>query len=608
MISRDDIGLLPSEPGVYLMRDASETVIYVGKAIDIQKRIRSHFSSKGGQYASPFVVHVEKIDYVITDTDAEAFLLEYNLIKKHNPKYNVKLKDDKRYPYLRITVQETFPRIFLTRTVEADGSRYFGPYPHVAMARRTLFGLQEIFPLRLCKHDSDKLREIRPCIEYEIGRCCAPCGGFVTAEEYGELCQGVIDFVRGRHETVRAALRQKMEECSEKLLFEKASLYRDILDATDEFAHRQKMAKQAVDNQDYIGYARVHDIACVLVARRRNGRIVGSSHHFMEDSQNASEEEILSSFLLQYYSQAPEYPREIFLNVTLPKEDRETLEQWFAELAEHRVSIIRPWRGDQIRMVELAEKNSRARASERFRKLRGVAQEVDPAVIALQKVLNLETLPQRIEGYDISNIQGDETVASMVVFQQGKSQKSGYRRFKIRSVSGSDDYAAMREVLIRRFIHGEESEEEKRRFASDPDLLLIDGGRGQLNAALEILSDLALDNVPVVSLAKREEEIYTPRREEPLKLDRRHEGLRLLQRVRDEAHRFAVTYHRTRRDKKLKKSILTDVPGIGPAKARLLLRTFGSVEKIRSASAEEIAELPGITLDLAHSILEKLNP
>jgi excinuclease ABC subunit C len=258
-------------------------------------------------------------------------------------------------------------------------------------------------------------------------------------------------------------------------------------------------------------------------------------------------------------------------------------------------------------MVELAEKNSRARASERFRKLRGVTEEVDPAVIALQKVLNLETLPQRIEGYDISNIQGDETVASMVVFQQGKPQKSGYRRFRIRGVSGSDDYAAMREVLRRRFIHGEESEEEKRRFASDPDLLLIDGGRGQLNAALEILSDLVLDNVPVVSLAKREEEIYIPQREEPLKLDRRHEGLRLLQRVRDESHRFAVTYHRARRDKKLKKSILTEIPGIGPAKARLLLRTFGSVEKIRTTSVEEMAKLPGITVALAESILSKLN-
>ena len=608
MLDKEQIGLLPSQPGVYIMRSPSGEILYVGKAKDIQKRIRSHFSYRDGSLASPFVVHIEKIDYVITDTDSEAFLLEYNLIKKHRPPYNVKLKDDKRYPYLKITVNEIFPRMYLIRTVEADGSKYFGPYPHVTAARRTLSALHEIFPLRTCKYESEKLLHVRPCIEYEMGRCCAPCGCLVTPDEYAELCRGVIEFVRGHHERVTRILRERMEMCSQRLLFEKASLYRDIIQAAEEFAQRQKMATRVGDNQDYIGYARVHDVACVLVARRRNGRIVGSSHHFLDDFQNSSEEEIISSFLLQYYTQSPDFPHEIFVSVNLPREDRETLEGWFEELAETRVTILRPSRGDHRKMIQLAEKNSQARATERFRKLHGLDREVDTAVIALQEVLSLEALPLRIEAYDISNTHGEETVASMIVFRDGKPQKSGYRRFQIRGVEGVDDYASMREVLHRRFTHSEHcGEKEAKRFAEDPDLLVIDGGRGQLSIALDVLNELGLAQFPVVSLAKREEEIYLPEEEEPLKLDRRHEGLRLLQRVRDEAHRFAINYHRSRRGGKMKRSALADIRGIGPAKERLLLKRFGSLDKIRAAPLEEIAQVPGVTEELARTIVRTLN-
>ncbi len=607
MIDKEHISLLPSEPGVYMMRNATGEVIYVGKAIDIQKRIRSHCSYRDGRPASPFIEEVEKIDYVITDTDSEALLLEYNLIKAHNPRYNVTLKDDKRYPYLKITVHETFPRMYLTRTVDADGSKYFGPYPHVTAARRTLSVLNEIFPIRICKYDSEKLVGVRPCIEHEMGRCCAPCASLIEPDEYREICQGIIDFVRGRHEKVLRILKERMAEYSEQLRFERAALYRDIIQAAEEFSQRQKMSRQTGDNQDYIGYSRVHDIACVLVARRRNGRVVGSSHHFLNDFQHSTEGEIISSFLLQYYSQAPGFPREIHVNATVPKEDRETLEEWFQEMSGHSVKILRPRRGDHKRMTELAEKNSRARAGERYRKLHGVERAINPAVIALQEALGLQTLPLRIEGYDISNTQGEETVASMVVFQAGSPQKSGYRRFRIRDTQGVDDYASMREVLTRRFTYLREGdEEEKKRFARKPDLVLIDGGRGQLNVALSVLRDLHLEYLPVVSLAKKEEEIHIPDHEEPLKLDRRHEGLRLLQRVRDEAHRFAITYHRERRGKKRRRSILADIPGIGPAKERLLLRRFGSVEKIRKASVEEIAQLQGVTGTLARTILEHL--
>ncbi len=607
MIEREQISLLPSEPGVYIMRDASENVVYVGKAIDIQKRVRSHCSYRDGSLASPFVEEVETVDYVITDTDSEAFLLEYNLIKRHEPRYNVKLKDDKRYPYLKITVHEAFPRMYLTRTVDPDGSKYFGPYPHVTAARRTLSVLNEIFPIRICKYDSDKLLTVRPCIEYEMGRCCAPCASLIDQEEYKEICHGIIDFVRGRHDNILRILHERMEEYSERLLFEKAALYRDIIRGAEDFSQRQKMSSQTGDNQDYIGYCRVHDIACVLVARRRNGRIVGSSHHFLDDFQNSSEGEIISSFLLQYYSQAPGFPREIHVNATVPKEDRETLEEWFQEMSGHTVKILRPHRGDHRRMTELAEKNSRARAGEQYRKLHGLARQIDPSVVALQEALGLEALPLRIEGYDISNTQGEETVASMVVFQGGAPRKSGYRRFRIASVEGIDDYASMREVLTRRFTHAERNhEEEEKHFAEKPDLVVIDGGRGQLNIAIDVLNELRLDYLPVVSLAKKEEEIHIPGHEESLKLDRRHNGLRLLQQVRDEAHRFAITYHRQRRGKRRKRSMLVNIPGIGPAKERLLLRHFGSLEKIREASVEQIAEVPGITESLAQTILERL--
>lgn len=606
MISRNQLSLLPNHPGVYLMKDAQEVVRYVGKAINIQKRVRSHCQRRDGAYASPFVEFIDSVEAIITDNDAEAFLLEYNLIKKHNPTYNVKLKDDKRYPYIKIT-HESFPRAYLTRTVEDDGAQYFGPYPHVTQARRTLLALHEIFPIRSCRYDSDQLLTIRPCLDYEMGRCCAPCGQIVTKKEYAQLCHGMIDYLRGRHEQVLETLRSRMQECSEQFYFEKAAFYRDVLLAAEQFAHRQKMVQTTVENQDFIGFARVHDAACMAVIRRRNGRVVGTSSHLLKDFSQAETPEMLYAFLIQFYARNTDIPKEIFITATVGAERLRSLENALTQIAEKSVTIKIPQRGMKHAMLRLAEKNSRHRAEQQYRKLHGVKRDVQESVIALQEALKLEILPIRIEGYDIATTQGDESVGAMTVFVDGKPHKTGYRRFRIKSVEGQDDFAMMREVLRRRFVHGEGDEAEKKRFAQPPDLILIDGGRGQLNAALEILDELNIKHFPICSLAKREEEIYLPGVPLPLRLDRRNPGLRLLQQVRDEAHRFGNAYHVKLRGKRVKHSSLRNIKGVGPTKERALLQRFGSIDRLRAASVDAIREIPGVTEPLAVTILSALN-
>jgi len=606
MIDTIQLNLLPGEPGVYIMKNARQEVVYVGKAIDIQKRVRSHCRRQHGRYASPFVELVETVETVITDSDVEALLLEYNLIKKHNPPFNVKLKDDKRYPYIKLTMQEDFPRAYLTRTVDADGARYFGPYPHVTQARRTLAALHEILPIRTCKYDSQDLLGVRPCLEYEMGRCCAPCGQIVSKEEYALLCQGIIEFLQGHSETVIKRLQDRMRDCAEVLLFEKAAFYRDILEAAQQFAHRQKMMRQTVENQDFVGYGRIHDIACTAVIRRRGGRVVGASRHFLADVSHADIQEILNAFLEQFYPQNIDIPKEIYLSATVGSERLRILEKWLSLIAGKSVTIKIPQRGMKHAMLQLAEKNAAHYAEQHYRKLHGVKRNVSKEVITLQESLKLEILPLRIEGYDISNTQGDEAVGSMVVFQDGKPFKSGYRRFRIRGVDQINDFAMIQEVLRRRFLHGAEEEAEKQKFAESPDLLLIDGGKGQLNAALEVLDELEIRHFPICSLAKREEEIYLPGLATPIRLDRRNAGLRLLQQVRDESHRFGIAYHRKLRGQKFKKSLLRDIPGIGPAKERALLQRFGSLEGLRAASVEEMTSLPGIKAELAGQILQTI--
>lgn len=607
MITGEQLSLLPNQPGVYLMKDAQGNVVYIGKAIDIQKRVRSHCARKDGRYASPFVEWVNKVDFIVTDSEVEALLLEYNLIKKYNPSCNVKLKDDKRYPYIKITIQERFPRAYLTRTVESDGAKYFGPFPHVTHARRTLSALHEIFPIRTCKYESNQLLKVRPCLDYEMGRCCAPCGGIVSPEEYGQLCQGVIQFLHGRHEEVIQKIQQRMRQCSEDLLFEKAAFYRDILTAATQFAERQKMMHQTVENQDFVGFGRVHDAACVAVIRKRGGRVVGTTHHLLDDVTHADTKEILYAFLIQFYAVNTDIPREIYLPSTIGKESIRSLEAALSAIENRPIAIHIPQRGMKHAMLQLAEKNGIHYAEQQYRKLHGVKRGVASNVIALQESLKLEVLPLRIEGYDVSNTQGGEAVGSMVVFVDGKPFKSGYRRFRIRSVDQVNDYAMMQEMLRRRFQHGRENEPEKKRFAEPPDLIMIDGGKGHLHAAMEVLDEMDIQHFPICSLAKRDEEIYLPGALFPIRLDRRNVGLRLLQQVRDEAHRYGITYHRSLRGKPMRRSFLRAIPGIGPAKERELIERFGSLEKIKQASLDELLIVPGISKPLAESILRTLS-
>ena len=608
MITSEQISLLPNQPGVYLMKNPGGEVLYIGKAIDIQKRIRSHCYRRDGNFASPFVELVDKVDIIITDSDAEALILEYNLVKKHNPPFNVKLKDDKRYPYIKITTQETFPRAYLTRTVESDGAKYFGPFPHANHARRTLMGLHEIFPLRTCKYESEKLLNVRPCLDYEMGRCCAPCGKIISAKEYELLCQGMIDFLQGKLDLVLQVLQERMNLFSEELLFEKAAFYRDILDSAKHFVDRQKMMRTTVENQDFVGYGRVHDVACVAVIRRRGGRVLGASQHFLDNISHADTKEILYSFLLHFYANNTDIPKEIFISSTIGAERVMTLEKALTQLINKSVTIKIPQRGVKHSMLQLAEKNSVHYAEHNYRKLHGVKRGVSSNVITLQESLKLEVLPIRIEGYDISNTQGQEAVGAMVVFVDGKSYKTGYRRFKIKSVNQPNDYAMMQEMLRRRFSHGKEQDEsESHRFADPPDLIVIDGGKGHLHAAMEILDELDIQYFPICSLAKREEEIYLPGHPLPVRLDRRNEGLRLLQQVRDESHRFGISYHRKLRGQRMKKSILRDIPGIGPKKERILLKKFGSLARISQASIEEINAVSGIPEQLAILIHKTLH-
>lgn len=607
MIEPEQLEALPHEPGVYMMRDAVGRVVYIGKAIDIQKRLRSHCSRKGGDYASPFVRDVEQVDYTITKNAREALLLEDTLIKKHLPVHNVKLKDDKRYPYIKITLGETFPRAYLTRTVERDGSRYFGPYTHVTAARRTLSALQEILPTRTCKVPSEELLSIRPCLEYELGRCCAPCGGIVTEQEYREICEGTVAFLKGQNRDVVHALKRRMEACGEALLFEKAAIYRDSLQAAETFTERQTMTSHTRFSEDYLGYGRAGTVSCMHVLKRRGGKIVATTHHFLERSEQSGAIDIYVAFIEQYYSEQPDIPRKLVMPVSLPQDLQETVEFWLADMAEHAVSVHHAQRGVQADTVGMAERNSVHKAEQRYRKLHGLSQRVERGVIELQEALGLERPPLRIEGFDISNTQGAEIVASMVVFQDGRPKKSDYRRFKIRGLDEPDDFESMRQVLRRRWAHAErDTEEEGSRFARPPDLIVIDGGKGQLSSAVSALEGFDTGSAALCSLAKREEEVFVPDEEDAIRLDLRNGGLQLLQRVRDEAHRFAITYHRQIRGKAMRRSRLGDIPGVGPARQRALLKHFGSLKRIGEADVDALAAVQGIPRNVAERIFAAL--
>ena len=639
---------LPERPGVYIMRDARGDVVYVGKATSLRNRVRSYFGSSRGlePKVRALAEQVRVIEHVVTRNEAEALHLEATLVKRHQPIYNVRLKDDKHYPYLKVDVQHPWPRVTITRRVEADGARYFGPYASAGSVRRTLDVVKKLFPWRSCTKEITGT-DPRPCLDYYIKRCIAPCTAFCTPEEYAEVINETILFLEGRSDEVLKHVIGDMERASDALDFERAARLRDQAEAIRRVTERQQMATTTPLDADVFALARQDDEACVQVFFVR-GTVVADTDSFMlEGTQDASDAEVMGAFLAQFYESATYVPRLLLLPIE--PTDREQIETMLREQRGRSVEVAVPVRGERRALVTSAEDN--ARESLRMHHVRWVADrdKTEAALSLLQDELDLPTRPNRIECYDISTIQGTNTVASMVVFRDGHPATSQYRRFRIKTVEGQDDFASMRDVLGRRFkriaerrrrervLEGDEAtegtptpeadleqlvdesfveetpdgaidapEEELSPWDEVPDLVIIDGGKGQLGAVLDVMRDLGLRDVPVCGLAKQQEEIFVADVADSIMLPRQSEALYMVQRIRDEAHRFAITYHRNLRGKAATQSILDSIPGVGPKRKRALIRKFGSVKAIREADVSEIASTVGFTQRLAETIKRSL--
>ncbi len=609
---------LPTKPGVYLHKNAQDKVIYVGKAINLRSRVRSYFhkSAQANDKTRRLVQEIADIEFIVADSELEALLLENTLIKKHQPRFNVRLKDDKRYPYIKVHWQEPFPRVTTTRRLLNDGARYFGPYTAAWAAYQTLDLIRKIFPYLTCTRNIDGNDE-RACLYYHIGRCAAPCIGAVNQEEYRRIIDNLCNFLGGNTGPVVADLRRHMDAAAEGLDFERAAQLRDQIKAIDQIVEKQKVVNAATVDEDVVAFARSNGDACVQVFFIRSGKLVGRDYFILEGTADEDSDEIMTSFLKQFYDQAASIPPQI----VLPQDVDELLiiRDWLKSKRGANVVMKVPRRGKQKELLEMAAENAvetlnhlRAQwAADENKQTEGLAE--------LQQSLDLPEAPLRIECYDISTLQGTNTVGSMVVFAKGVPRKSDYRRFKIKTVQGQDDYASIQEMLRRRFKrmtdegYQNQSKIENPKSKIDnawaliPNLIIIDGGKGQLNAALEVLDEFELrDAVPIVGLAKREEELFLPGQSEPVMLPRKSQGLLLVQRIRDEAHRFGVTYHRKLRGKSAIRSSLDGIPGIGPKRRRELLKKFGSIEAIRLAGVEELAAVPGMNKKAAEVVKEQL--
>ena len=636
---------LPTGPGVYLMKNASGRVLYVGKADSLRNRVRSYFGARGPEDAriARMVTEVADVDYVVTDTISEAYLLESNLIKEHRPRFNIRLRDDKSYPFVKITLGEDFPRIVRTRRLVRDGSRYFGPYASASSVDETLKLLRKIFPFRTCNLDIPEGKRVleRPCLLYFINRCQGPCIQAIEKAPYRETIDQIVDFLDGKQEPIAAQLRREMESNAEALRYEAAATARDKLRAVERTMEQQKMAAFSRAEHDVIGMAREEDDACFQVMQVRNGKLIGREHFIVEGARDVTDAEVLGSFLQQYYASTDAVPRALL--APLMPAGAEDLAAFLADRRGVRVTVSVPERGEKRRLVALATGNAvEALERERAEWLADTAKR-DEALTELASALELPRVPERIECYDMSNIQGTSAVGSMVVFIDGKPEPREYRRFRIRSGDTPDDFRMMAEVLRRRFSRvaklrhdtgalslaevgadeapeGDSETEEpldlepgagpvegngtQRREAAwaVPDLVIVDGGKGQLSAAVGALDELGITDIPLSGLAKRFEELYLPGRSAPVVLPRRSQALYLVQRIRDEAHRFAITYHRDVRGKRALHSELDDIEGIGPGRKKALLKRFGSVRRIRQATVEEVAAIPGISRDLAERL------
>lgn len=590
-VLEEKLKILPALPGVYLYKDEKGKVIYVGKAISLKNRVRSYFV--GQQKTSPktqaLVRHIRDLEYIVTDSEVEALILESNLIKKYKPKYNIRLMDDKNYPYLRITVQEKFPRLEIARTVRQDGARYFGPYTNVGAVHETLKLLKRVFPLRSCKQTNFNKQE-RACLNAHIKRCAAPCQGLISEADYRKMIAEVMLFLEGRQETLAKKLQKRMREAAEQLDFEKAAELRDQLQAVEKVIEKQKIVSTGLEDFDVLHYAREGQLACVQVLFIRGGKVSGGDHFLLEGVQEMEGQDILPAFLKQYYHRAEFIPPQLLLPEAI--EEQEVVEVWLQGKRGGKVALKFPQRGHKKELLALAAKNAQESLQQESSLREERRKRNEKALREVAAYLQLAEPPQRMECYDISNIQGQEAVASMVVFEEGRANPNQYRRFKIKTVEGPDDFASMAEVIRRRFMNASKGAQ---RFALLPDLVIVDGGKGQLSAAREVMYELGFAHIPAVGLAKEEEWIFMEGRAEPLILPRDSQGLYLLQRIRDEAHRFAITYHRLLRGKRNLVSVLDDIPGLGPKRKAALLKHFQlSLQKIRQASLEELKQVEGL--------------
>lgn len=594
---------LPKQPGCYIFKDAQGAVLYVGKAVNLRQRVRSYFQKSAQQ--TPKIAHMVRriadLEWIVTDSELEALILECNLIKQHRPPYNVLMRDDKSYPYLCLTLGEKFPRLLVTRRVRKDGSRYFGPFANSGAVWSTHQLLHRTFPLIPCGKVWSGEPVQRPCLYYHMGRCLAPCAGLADPEEYRKIVRNVVLFLEGKGDHLIKQLEAQMEQEAEALEFERAAKIRDQIRALQEVLQKQKVVHPDGINEDVIALVKDERGACVQMFFIRGGKLLGQRHFFLSEGAADQPGTLMQEFLKQYYQDAPEVPERILLPYEV--DEAQIIAQWLKQRRGSAVEIRVPHRGEDARLLEMAAQNAELALQSLRQELEQKAEWLESALLELQEALRLPTLPNRIEAYDISNIQGIAPVGSMVVFEGGQPKKSDYRRFRIRwHPESPDDFAMMREVLTRR-LHEALGGDEKWRVL--PDLILIDGGRGQLNAALEAIRALGFQ-IPAAGLAKRHELVILPDEPDPVELPRHSRALHLLQRIRDEAHRFALTYHRKLREERAHRSPLDEIPGIGPRRKKMLLRLFGSIERIRQASVEELASVPTMTRRLAEQVLDYL--
>ncbi|MCH5254305.1 MAG: excinuclease ABC subunit UvrC [Lachnospiraceae bacterium] len=614
----EELKKLPNSPGVYIMHDRNDTIIYVGKAVNLHSRVRSYFRKIVGRgpQIDRMVEQIARFEYIVTDSELEALVLENNLIKEHSPKYNTMLKDDKTYPYIKVTLGEDYPRILFSRDMDSrkknDRSKYFGPYTSAAAVKDTIELMNKLYQLRTCNRKLPKdIGLDRPCLNYHIKQCLAPCQDYISKEEYRERVEQALDFLNGNYKPILKELEQKMQEASEQLAYEEAIRYRDLYNSVKSVAQKQKITDSDGEDKDIIALAQDEHDAVVQVFFVRGGKLIGREHFYMTHVSGYDSAQILLDFVKQFYAGTPFLPRELMLQEEIG--DIDILEKWLSTRKGSRVYIRIPKKGSKEKLVELAMQNAKLVLSQDKERMKREEGRTIGAVREIAKLLDLETI-HRMEAFDISNISGFANVGSMVVYEKGKPKRSDYRKFKIQSVSGPDDYACMKEVLTRRFVHGMEERAELDRkeldkefgsFTKFPDLLLMDGGKGQVNIALQVLEELKID-IPVCGMVKddnhRTRGLYYHNQEIPI--DVRSEGFKLITRIQDEAHRFAIEYHRSLRSKAQVKSVLDEIPGVGPARRKALMRHFKSIEEIKNAEVEQLCGVPEIPEHIAEQIFE----